>query len=268
MNQFNNNYYNNPMMGQQGWGYQQQKPLVPKMTQPLTQEEIKKMMHGGNAFNLNIDPDELNRAYCTHKDHGTIVLQNAGDDLSFCPICQKTFRLEPLDVEIDELVQAMINVLQSIKTYYVDIPEEYVKQFFIMIPLLEKVPQFYKMAASNFKKYYGDNGNLQPQQNSYATNMLAALTNPAYMGQGQFGGYGMQQPQDPMYGNPYGGAPVPPPMGQPQYGQQYGQQYPSNGFGYNAPYTPANVQQAPPAGTMPAGAPDNKEVKVTANLQA
>lgn len=272
--QFNNNFYNNQMMGgQPGWGYQNTKPLVPKYTQPLSQEEIKKLMHGGNAFNLNLTPEEISRGICTHKDHNSIVLQDVGNELSFCPICQETFRLEPLDIDIEELVQQMINVLQSLKTYYVDIPEEYVKQFFIMIPLLRKVPQFYKMAASNFKKYFGDNGNLQQQPNMYATNALAALTNPAFMGAGQFN-YGMTpQPQDPVYGmNPYGGAPVPPPMGQPQYGQpQYGQpQQFSNGFGVNAPgYMPANTQQqqVPGVGTNPAGAPDG-EVKVTANLQA
>lgn len=211
MNNFNN------QMQPQGYGYGMypnqpgtnygQFPTA-KMTQPLTPEQIRELRSTGSGFSLKVDPIEILRSHCTHKDNGNIALVKNGDGSSTCSICGATFNLVDKDIEeVQAVVQAVIDILQSVKTYYLDIPENYVKDYFNMIPYLEKLPKFFEVALHNFAKY--ENGAFLNQNNNmFGFQMLNALTSPGYgqMGGGMMGG----QPQMGMA-----------PAYQPQaYGQQ------------------------------------------------
>ena len=232
MNNFNNQMQ---VQGQFGYGVYPNQPgtqygqfASAKMTQPLTPEEIRELRSTGSGFSLKVEPIEIIRSHCTHKDNGNIALVKNGDGTSTCSICGATFHLVDKDPEeVKAIVGAVIDILQSVKTYYLDIPENYVTDYFNMIPFLEKLPKFFEVALNNFAKY--ENGAfLNQNSNMYGFQMLNALTSPGYGsmmgGQPQMGGY-QPQPQQPMYQQPAYNAPVGynpfggvQPMTQPQMG--------------------------------------------------
>lgn len=224
MNNFNNvqNYNGYGMYPNNMGGTQYGQFAQAKMTQPLTPEQIKELRSTGSGFNLKVDPTEILRSHCTHKDKGNIALTRNNDGSSTCTVCGETFNLVDKEIaEIEAITRAVIDVLQSIKTYYVDIPENYVRDYFSMIPYLEKLPKFYEVAIHNFSKY--ENGSfLNNNNNMYGFQMLSALTSPGYgqMGNGMMGGYQMYQPN----------APQQMPYGQPM-DMGYVQPQPNMGFG-------------------------------------
>lgn len=202
-----------------------------KMTQPLTPEQMRELRSTGSGFSLKVDPVEVLRSHCTHKDNGNIALVKNADGSSTCTVCGATFNLLDKDIEeVAEITRAVLDVLQSIKTYYLDIPENYVKDYFNMIPYLEKLPKFYEVALHNFAKY--ENGAfLNNNNNMYGFQMLNALTSPGFgqMGNGMMGG--QMQPQMQPQMAPMGG------YSQPQYNPQA-----SIAPGYN-PFGGAQPQQ-------------------------
>lgn len=270
-NQFNNN---NPYGGAFQPGMQYNQMPHAKMTQVLTPEQIKSLKATGSQFNLHVEPIEFTRALCTHKENGKIALIENNDGSVTCSVCGSTFNL--VDYTPEQVIEAttmFTNILQTIKTYYLDIPESYVNEYFRMVPLLEKVPKFYDTALQNFKKYEA-NTQLQQGNNMYGFNMLNALTSPMY---NQMGG----QPQG--YYNPSQQQGFNPQFnGQPQFNQQgfgqpqqfNGQQGGNNGFGYNQnpcmnqdpnqnqanmnqPFLNPNTNQAPPATNTASAANNN-----------
>lgn len=212
-----NNYANQPMNQGYGYGMYPQQPgtnygqfPTAKMTQPLTPEQIRELRSTGSGFSLKVDQIEILRSHCTHKDNGNIALVKNADGSSTCTVCGETFNLVDKDVEeVKAIVNAVIDILQSVKTYYLDIPENYVKDYFNMIPYLEKLPKFFEVALHNFTKYESG-AFLNQNNNMFGFQMLNALTSPGYgqMGGGMMGG----QPQ-------MGMAPVPM-YQQPQYTPQ------------------------------------------------
>lgn len=203
---FNNFQNNGGYMN--GYGYPQpgmqyaQRPQA-KMTQTLTPEQIKQLKNNGGTFNLHISQTDMWRAICTHKENGNIVLVENGDGTVTCPICGATFSIVSSDQQtVQDAAKIVSDVLQTIKTMYLDIPEEMATQYFQILPLLEKMPQLYNIAMSNFNKY--DNPNQMQAGNSmYGFNALNAITNPA------FGmGMPMYQPQPGYQQQPMGYAPM------------------------------------------------------------
>ena len=178
------NYGMNQMMG--GVQYNQQQA---KMTQPLTKEEMAKLANTGNA-KLVVDELDLIRAKCTHKNNGQLTLMQNNDGSHTCSICGATFNLVDADpAEVAMLTQRFIDVMQSIKTYYLDMPVSYANEFFVMIPLLQNTPELYKIALSKFSKY--ESGSMVNQNNSmYGFNLFNNITSPGY---GMMG-MPMQQP--------------------------------------------------------------------------
>ena len=198
-----------------------------KMTQTLTAEQIKKLRGTGASFDLHISQPEMWKAICTHKENGNIVLVENADGTVTCPICGETFTVSYLDNnQVAEAVAIVNDICQSVKTMYLDIPEEMATQYFQIIPLLNKLPKLYEIAKNNFNMY--DQSNPVMQGNSaFGFNALNAFTSPAF-GQGMMGG-------NPALYNP-GYVP------QPQY---YGvpQQPVGNPFGYNDPGYQVQVPQ-------------------------
>ena len=159
----------------------------------------------------------------------------------------------------------MLSQLILLFGYYLDIPEETAKNYFPIIPLIDKIPQLYVIAMNNFKKY--DGSNMVQQNNSpYGFGMLNMLTSPmmpmngmypqqpqmGFAPQQQMPGYQPQQPMMP------GFAPQ-----QPQMNFAQPQMAGYNPFGYNpAPMAPQQTApaQAPAQQPAPAAAENNGTV--------
>lgn len=235
---FRDSMMTNNMMGGNMFGQQPRMQYMqmqkPTMSQPLTPEERKLISNKGGAFNTNVSKEDLLRTICTHKDGNDFALITNGDGTFTCPLCQETFRDTDLDQEhVKQCTSDIIDILQLIKTYYVDIPEETARQFFPMIALIKKIPALASMAVNNFARY--EDGNMaQSGGTPYGFNMLNALTGTPYSTLGMPNPYQppMQQPmyQQPMYQ---------PQMQQPMYQQPMGASY------MPQPTAPAQVNVTP-----------------------
>ena len=236
----------------------QQYPSVTqaKFSQPLTAQDMAELQNKSEKFSLSIDPIDLKRSYCTHKKGHEIVLRPNDDGTFTCAICGETFSLVEANEEvIKEAIKTVKDILQSIKTYYLDIPEESTMEFFPILPLLDKVPKFYQQAVNNFNKYNGAGFNMNNDPYRQSWNLFASVVGPnagaPIPGFNPMGGY-----QQPM-----GYQPQPAPVA-PQMVPGYGYQQPAyNNMpapGVNPFYagTPAPVEnpampQAPVAAPAP-----------------
>ena len=232
---YNNNNYGRDFGS--GLGYGRQQMPQAKMTQPLTAEQIQDLRKKTGGFTLDIPEMEFVRAKCTHKENGGFTLVDNRDGTVTCTICQETFRL--LDVtpeEAMEITANFVDLFQSIKTYFLDIPDVYISAIADVLPIVKQMPELYKLAQNNFSRNENGFNNLSNRGNMNGFNLLNNLLSPGgyapqggYQQQPQYnggyapqGGYGYQQPQ---YNGGYA----------PQGGYQ--QQPQSNGFGYNAQST-------------------------------
>ena len=261
MNNFNNTMYPggmyaNNMGGFAPSGYTQQ-PMAPQKTKNvLTAEEIKSLRKKVDTFSLGLTEDEMLRGVCFHKDeNGNETLKDNGDGTVTCTVCG--YKFDPLqnctEDDLQRYVDNITDVLQTIKLLYIDMPPEAAREYFQIIPLINKVPKLFKIASDDFSRHENYNNyrfNGAPNTiNLY--NMLSSGTfntgfNPQpYQqqpyGQPMMGGMPqMQQPFQPTNGFGFG-APVAP---QPQNGYQPVTQ----GFGYTPNQTNINNQ---PTGTLP-----------------
>lgn len=177
----------------------------------LTAEEINQLRSNGDKFSLNLTRDEALRGICYHvnADGSPAYIDNPDGSIT-CTICHKTWRSDPLDQQqVQESVNNIISVLQTIKLMYKNMPETAAREYFQIIPLIEKIPQLYKIADDNFRTY----------ENAY-NGYMGGINPFAIFSQVQNGGIGgfMNQP----YGNPgatgyYQQGPVPGYQGQPMY---------------------------------------------------
>ena len=159
----------------------QQYPSVAqaKFSQPLTAQDMAELQNKSDKFSLSIDPIDLKRSYCTHKKGHEIVLKPNDDGTFTCAICGETFSLVEANEEIiKEAIRSVKDILQSIKTYYLDIPEESTMEFFPILPLLDKVPKFYQQAVNNFNKYNGAGFNMNNDPYRQTWNLFASVVGP------------------------------------------------------------------------------------------
>lgn len=259
----NNNYFN----GQgtfygNGFAPGQQQYMAarkPKFTNPLTEEDKKSLKNQG-GFSLIVSDKDMKKAICTHKDGDQISLRENSDGTVTCWICGETFSLVDLQESgVENITKEFIDVLQSIKTYYLDIPDGVVREFFQMIPFIQKTPEIFKIATNNFQSY--ENPMTTPMNQSYQMfGMYDAISNPAYSFNPGYGGFGQPAPMQG-YNAPMGAV--------PQYAM--GQQMPQNTqpvgqFGYvdNAAPAPAAPQAAPVTPIpQPTGAAPTEAVQTT-----
>lgn len=237
-----------------GYGYGAARPQA-RNTQPLTPDQIAKLRQDSSAFDMKVEQEDLWRAACTHKEkNGQSTLIQNNDGSYTCTICHETFNMCDADrPKIEEAVKTLIDMLQTSKTVYLDAPEELIRQYYQIIPLLKKFPDLWDRAMKNFAMYEGAmNGTINPMSPGYSGfNALYNLMSNPYAG--NFGQPGMVQPQ---YGYGYPQQPMMPQMGvQPPMGYGYPQQPmmgqpmdPSqNPMAYGAPQAPV----APAPGVMP-----------------
>ena len=148
---------------------------------------------------------------------------------------------------IQQAVNVFIDILQTIKMLYLDIPEDVCDQFFQMIPFALKVPQLWRIAMENYKSYYGATMNYN-NGGSNTFNILDGIMNGSMMGMGMGVNPAMQN-MGMGYQNAYTG------MNQPQF-QQAPQQTPP---GVN-PFAPDQSQNVPTGAPAQGGTvTDNKK---------
>lgn len=249
----------------------------PSMNQPLTPEEQNELANRGGTFNTQLTRQEVLKSMCTHKNANGWVLVSNNDGSYTCPICQSTFTETSLDQDhVKEVADEFYNIMQMIKTYYVDIPIDTARELFPMMALARRLPEYAQIALTNFGQYERgglvNNGNNPYGYAAYQTLLGGNMGYGQPQGYAPYGaGYPMQQA--PMVGQPMtqvpgagyvqqpGYAPVAPapqqwsavPQGQPgfvgnnEFGAYgYNPQPPVQGYG--APYQqPQGYVQQPVA---------------------
>ena len=189
----------NPYFQQQP--FQQQPMQVPQMQNALTNEEIQRLrsLRPTTSLNLSVDQEEVLRAMCTHKDNGREVVQllQDGSGDAYCPICGKRWKPEQLSQEdLQALVDQLICQMQNAK-WVGELPANVVREFFAMMPLIEKFPELYKYSMKNFNKYANQNNMFNA-----ADANIYAMYNGLFSGAGAYAnpyqqamnGYYQQQP--------------------------------------------------------------------------
>ena len=251
-------YYPNggyQMMGA-GVGYGQQQP-APVLNNFLTPEQMSEIQHGGSQFQTKLTRDEYMRNICTHKSNNRIMLEKQNDGQHHCAICGKAFTLfdtNTPDETIYGVCKNMHDLMQSIKTYFLNVPEDF-KDIYMMLGFIEKIPLLWKTAVKSFETAsnqtaFGLQNN--PQQDSFQ--MLGQIFGGTGM-PGMMGGYYQQQPMyNPAPVNAYGmTTPVAPPPMAPQAQPQapLAQNQPPV-YGYNPSYV-MNQQSQPAQAPMAYG---------------
>lgn len=283
---------NNGMMGgiPTGTGFQYngiQPNAVPQFKNNLTDEEIQRLIQKENQFSLAVTETDKLRAACNHRDPKTgrdTITEDAEGNCT-CYICQ--YRFNPVDSTMTkdnlfDAVKEVIDILQTIKMLYFDMPAEVAREFFVIIPLLEKIPELFDRAAKCYAKYdavnmYGyNNKNMNTMQMyNILTGILNGGSTPNYAGYNMptYDGFAAQQMnQQPFMGQPgmmSNGFVMQPGMIDPNvYAAQ------TNGYQYNPNYAQpqqnvapqaAPAQQAPQSQTATT---DGKTVNVEANFKA
>lgn len=248
MNNQYNNAYNNPyyanMPYNQGAVYGgQQQPM--KRTNPLTAEEIASMRNK-TPFSLAVTQDEVTRGICFHIDeNGNPTTVTQPDGTTTCTLCGAQWNSNELSGEqVQEAVENILSVLQTIKLMYVNFPDQAAREFYQIIPLISKIPQLYKIAADNFRTFEGyQNGYYNGNPNPFMLFGNIAGGNAFQYQQTQPMGYGapmgQQMYQQPMYQQQPMGAPM---MGQPAY---TGNPFDASSYGATAGPAPAYTPATP-----------------------
>lgn len=272
-----------------GTGYQYngvQPGAVPQFKNFLSDEEIQKLIQKENQFSLAVTETEKLRAACNHRDPKTgrdTITEDANGNCT-CYICQ--YKFNPVDSTMTkdslfDAVKEVIDILQTIKMLYFDMPAEVAREFFVIIPLLEKIPELFERAAKCYAKYdsinmYGyNNKNMNTMQMyNILTGILNGGNTPNYVNNGYtaptYNPYdqqtmGFNQMGQPMMSNGFVA------MNQPIDPNAYAAQ--TNNFQYNPNYA-QQPQQAAPAGTAQqapqsqSATTDGKTVNVEANFKA
>lgn len=266
------------------FGYYNQQPIwngqsvnvdARSFCQTLTEEEMNSLKQAQDEFTLGITKEDQLRAICMHRDiNGHSMLEpsdNGLSNLAKCKICGESFRIVDScsDEDIKNAVDNLVDILQTTKTLYVDMPSDAAKKFYTILALLKKVPGLYKVSVENFAKHENAMANWSYNRGSAVGeyNMLYAGYNPAMQqnyGMPAYMGAYMGQPQAPVMGQPMPAANQGNPFG---YGQApvAGYQPMMQGYAYQ-PQAPVAPQAPAPA--APAAAPAEGEVKVDTAFQA
>lgn len=218
---------------EQGFAYYpqtMQNVSMPTNQSSLSADEIRNLKNATprqSALNLAIEEIDVTRSMCNHKDESNRdVTQLVGDgtDDVYCPICGARWDPTPATKEqVAADVRKVISHMQNSK-WTGELPINVIREYFKMIPPLEKLADIYEYGAKTFQKMYNQRGfmnandaNLYAQFNSlygpgagYGVPMYPYPPQPAgYYPQGQAVAPAPGQPatnvnpmQAPMYGAP------------------------------------------------------------------
>lgn len=125
----------------------------------LTDEELKKLQ-ARKTKKKKMSPSKIEKikCRCNHRDVSGVCDSLIIDKgrVAKCKICRAKFR--PKSPGNDTLVLAkessknVIDILQTIKIMYPDMPTEIADQYYEMIPLLERLPNLFEIANNNFNQ--------------------------------------------------------------------------------------------------------------------
>lgn len=176
-----------------------------QVTNPMTKEDLELLKPVKNEFNMNIDPVDVARAKCPHKNATKLLINPiGGGNMVKCSQCGAEFDLTIRSKEdIEASVNNLVNFLEQMKLYAVNFDEEFYKDYMMMIPLLRKAPNLYEMAVQNFTEVVRQTSNSQT---------VAPNANPAFNRSGfdayqdifngnygaRYNVYNQQQPVMPM----------------------------------------------------------------------
>ena len=154
--------YGNQMYGQQpyannlyNYGGAMQPP---RRSNVLTDEQIATLRQKGAGFTLALTKEEVLRGQCTHiNEQGQPAYINNPDGTCTCTICGHTWKSADLSKDdVERAVQTVLDIMQTIKILYVNMPEQAGREYWQTIPLLEKLPKLYEVASDNFRSYEGN----------------------------------------------------------------------------------------------------------------
>lgn len=242
----------------------------------LTPEQIAELQMNPDTFSAKLSRREYLGSICLHKNEQNqiITLEQLQNGHHRCSICQAEFYLIEPNTDIEQIkgiCTNMINLLQSIKTYSLQ-PSEELRNIFMMIGFVERLPYLWEKTVKAFEQAVPANGFGMPQQgpNTDTFQVLNGVFGGGIIpGTGFNNGGFYQQPVPPMamYSQP-GFAPQPTPglpqapVQQPVYdpNQQYGfsaqtmvqqpQGVPANGYQH-----PMQQNPPPPGYPNPASNP-------------
>lgn len=244
------------MGGYQFNGYQPQQ--IPKVMNVLSDAEIKELQQNTSQFSLGLTEREVLQGACNHRSpdgtSDTLVFdQSTG--IARCTICGYEFRpIEP-DVNYESIKDAadrIVDILQTIKIMYTELPASAAREYFQIIPLIGKVPQLFEFAAKNFAKQEYNAWSYN-NANMGGAAMFQNLNN-------MFGASMGFQPQQPQFAgyNPYAAQPqgqvgMPQPMMNPfgYNGASQGYQPMTAGYQYQPTSQPSPVAPTVQAPTAP-----------------
>lgn len=194
-NMFANSYaYGTPYMGIQP----QQQYQPPQMNQLLTPEEMAQLKQNNTGFNINVDPKEITKSLCTHKQNGNYSIIENNDGTVTCTICGEVFTPRFMDSEaIDNVLDQVNDIFNTIKLCYTDIPTELGREYMPVMTLVKKLKPLYKIAMNNFNKYTNINQQVPGNQYGNVFANLNMVTSGGYPYYNQAYGYNMynQYPQ-------------------------------------------------------------------------
>lgn len=246
MNQVNMGFANN------NGGFQQSQQAI-RTHNPLSAEEIQKLTKNVDAFNLGLSDMDRLKAACVHYNtEGKMQLVDNHDGTYLCSICGYNFKpCQNKDLaSVQSVCDQMVDILQTIKLIYWGLPDEIVRDFFTIIPLIMKVPQLWQMALGNFQQYRQENG-MAGYQNGGGNSVYQMFNMLANGGMAPNNGFQTGQMNQPTFNGPamnqqMGWNGVQTQMN--QFNQQMGwgqnqmqQQQMGNGYAYNPGQ---NIQQA------------------------
>lgn len=201
----NNNYFGaNGNYNYMGMGYQQ--PVEATKTKSFySEEEYNKLVKRASSFSLNLTEEEYLRSFCNHRTldgTGDTLIVDPTTGIVSCELCKYQFR--PCDdisqEEIQEDVNRIVDILQTIKIMYVDMPVNVAKEYFQIIPLIEKIPKLFDLAAKDMAKH--DNNGWR--YNTQSQGALGVLSNIRDMfASGGIPNVNYDPGQNQMMGNPY-----------------------------------------------------------------
>lgn len=236
----------------------------------LTPEQIAELQMNPDTFSTKLSRKEYLSSVCLHKNeqNQTVTLEKLQNGDHKCTICQAEFFLYELDTDMEVIkgiCRQMINLLQSIKTYSLQ-PSEDLRNIFMMIGFIERLPYLWEKTARAFEQSVPASG-LGMQQRDSNIDTFQALG--SIFGGGIIPGTGFnnqgfyQQPPVPpmaMYSQP-GFAPQPTP-GLPQAPVQRPVYDPNQQYEFNTQNmvqqpqgVPANGYQPPPGYPNPSSNP-------------
>ena len=218
----------------------------------LTADEIQQLMKVENKFSLALTTTEKMKAACTHmKADGTgdALVQDPSTGNCTCQICGYTFRpLDPATAN-EEFLQAavdtIVDILQTIKLIWIDGSASTIREYYQSLPLIEKIPKLYEIAAKNFANHENSNAWGYAATKNLGTLQMFGMLSGILNGAGQPNGvqFGQQMYQQPVYQQPMGFGQQPMMGGMPQgnpFGSVNPAQYQAHTSGFA--YDPTQVQ--------------------------